>query len=320
MEKRGIDISYHQGNIDFNALKGNVDFAMVRTSYGDFYEDPKYKEYINGLNSIGVPYGLYHFSYATTVTEAEKEADGFINIIKNYKPLYPVALDVESSSETENLRGDELVDIVDTFCSKVQSAGYYVVIYANLSYLNGKLNSNKLDEYDKWLAQWSAAPTYTKPFGMWQYSSSGDKPGISGNVDLDVAYKDYPNIIKTAGLNNSNNDSNPVEPPEPSKPETVNYVVKKGDTLSGIASRYGLSYQTLAEYNNISNPDKIYPNQIIKIPSNGITPDTYVVKKNDTLSGIAQKFGMNWKTLYENNKSVIGSNPDLIKPGQVLKL
>ena len=83
MKKRGIDISYHQGNIDFSKLKGNIDFAMVRTSYGHFTEDSKYKEYVKGLESAGIPYGFYHFSYATTTQEAKEEANGFINIIKN---------------------------------------------------------------------------------------------------------------------------------------------------------------------------------------------------------------------------------------------
>lgn len=320
MEKRGIDISYHQGNIDFNTLKGNVDFAMVRTSYGHFTEDNKYKEYVQGLEGAGIPYGFYHFSYATTVSEAIEEAEGFINIIKNYKPLYPVAFDVESSNVTEDVRADDLVDIVDAFCSRVEKAGYYVVIYANLSYLNGKLNSSKLDKYDKWLAQWASKPTYTKPFGMWQYSSKGSMPGISGNVDLDIAYKDYPTIIQEKGLNNYNGSQ--AEPGGEQEPgNVVNYVVKKGDTLSGIASKYSTTYQKLASYNGISNPDKIYPGQIIKIPEQvEISPSTYVVKKGDTLSGIASKHGTTWQKLYEKNKSVIGNNPDKIYPGQILSI
>ena len=77
MEKRGIDISHHQGDIDFDTLKGNIDFAMVRTSYGSFYEDKKYKQNILGLERVKIPYGLYHFSYATSVDSAKKEAEGF---------------------------------------------------------------------------------------------------------------------------------------------------------------------------------------------------------------------------------------------------
>lgn len=98
------------------------------------------------------------------------------------------------------------------------------------------------------------------------------------------------------------------------------YTVVKGDTLSGIASKYGTTYQKLAEYNGISNPNLILVGQKIKIPNsnNSSSSITYVVKSGDTLSGIASKYGMNWKDLYNKNKSVIGSNPNLIKPGQVL--
>ncbi len=312
MEKRGIDISHHQGDIDFNKLKGNIDFAMVRTSYGSFYEDRKYKRNINGLERIGVPYGLYHFSYATSIEEAKKEAVGFINIIKKYNPTYPVVIDIESSNRTTNVKNDTLVDITDTICSMIENAGYYVMIYANLDYFNGKLNSSKLDRYDKWLAQWSSKPTYNKNFGIWQYSSKGTVPGITGNVDLNVSYKDYSSIINKnkkeseIGQDNITNDQN--------------YVVKKGDTLTKIAKLYKTTYQNLASYNNISNPNKIYIGQIIKIPNSfdEVAPSKYIVKKGDSLTSIAKRYNKNWKSLYEDNKKVIGNNPNKIYPGQVL--
>lgn len=96
------------------------------------------------------------------------------------------------------------------------------------------------------------------------------------------------------------------------------YIVKAGDTLSEIALRYGTTYQELARINNIANPNVIYPGQVIRI--SGTTEQTYTVKSGDTLSGIASKYGTTWQKLYEKNKNVIGSNPDLIKPGQVLKV
>lgn len=316
MEKKGIDISHHQGDIDFEKLKGNIDFAMVRTSYGSFYEDKKYKQNINGLEKINVPYGLYHFSYATDVETAKKEASSFINLIKNYNPTYPVVIDIEYSDRTADVRKDTLVDIADTFCKMVEEAGYYVMIYANLDYFNNKLNSSVLDKYDKWLAQWTSKPTYNKPFGIWQYSSKGSVPGISGNVDLNISYKDYPLIIK------GNGTSGNIKEPVKENNKEINYVVKKGDTLSEIASKYDTTYQKLASYNNIANPNKIFPGQIIKIPglSSNINPVTYVVKKGDTLSSIASKYGTDWNTLYQKNKGVIGSNPNLIKPGQILNI
>ena len=98
----------------------------------------------------------------------------------------------------------------------------------------------------------------------------------------------------------------------------ITYTVKKGDTLSEIAMKYGTTYQELARINNIANPNLIYAGQVIKI--NGTAETTYTVKSGDTLSGIASKYGTTWQKLYEKNRSVIGNDPNLIKPGQVLKI
>ena len=103
--------------------------------------------------------------------------------------------------------------------------------------------------------------------------------------------------------------------------EEVVYVVKKGDTLSGIASKYGTTYQKLAEYNNIENPNLIYAGQKIVIPgANTSGSVTYTVQKGDNLTKIAKKYNTTWQKIYEDNKDVIGDNPNLIKPGQVLTI
>ena len=115
MNKNGIDISEYQGNIDFNLLKGNIDFAIVRTSIGNFREDRKYKQNINGLESIGVPYGVYHYSYATNENEAREEASKFINLIRNYKPLYPAVIDLEPNKRNENTNKSELNQVAQVF-------------------------------------------------------------------------------------------------------------------------------------------------------------------------------------------------------------
>lgn len=102
-------------------------------------------------------------------------------------------------------------------------------------------------------------------------------------------------------------------------PEKTIYVVKKGDTLSSIANRYNKTYQELANYNNIENPNLIYINQEIKIPTTE-SQITYVVKKGDNLSDIAKKYNIKWNELYDKNRAVIGSNPNIIRPGQKLKI
>lgn len=95
------------------------------------------------------------------------------------------------------------------------------------------------------------------------------------------------------------------------------YTVVKGDTLSGIASKYNTTYQKLAEINNIADSNKIYPGQEIRV---SIGENTYTVQKGDSLDSIARKFGVSWQSIYEKNKDVIGNNPNLIKPGQNLKI
>lgn len=312
MEFRGIDISKHNGNIDFNKLKGNINFAIVRTSFGFFNEDPKYREYIKGLESIGVPYGLYHYSYARNLEEAKKEVEGFLNIARQYNPTYPLVLDMEDADHWKanngNPSNDMYVQICEYFCKRVEEAGYYAMIYANKNWFETKLNDGRLDRFDKWLAQWSSKPTYGKTFGIWQYTSDGSVPGISGRVDMNISYVDYPSIIKgmsskpnqpvkksvdeianeviagawgngddrrnrliNAGYNYDEVQAKVNEKLGVNSSKEVVYIVKSGDTLSGIASKYGTTYQKIAADNGIGNPNLIYPGQklIIKSGVNG---------------------------------------------------
>lgn len=157
---------------------------------------------------------------------------------------------------------------------------------------------------------------------MWQNSSSGNIGGM--RIDTNYAYKDYPTIIKNAGLNGyakNNNTETPKETSQPSTPQTTEttYTVVAGDTLSGIASRCGTTYQELARINNISNPNIIYVGQVIKIngTSNATNYQTYTVKKGDTLSAIAKKYGTTYQKIASDNGI---ENPNLIYPGQKLTI
>lgn len=325
MEKKGIDISAYQGDIDFAAVKNSVDFVMIRSGYGYYHEDAKMKQNANACESLGIPYGFYHYSYAVNVDQALEEAEGMLNSIKGYNPTYPIVIDMEDGDGYKAAHGnpsnETYIAICKAFCEKLEQAGYYAMIYANLSWFQTKLNSSVLDPYDKWLAQWSSAPTYQKPFGIWQYSSTGKVNGISGNVDMDIAYQDYPQIIKNKGLNGL--DERKDETPNPTPPSTVEeiYTVQKGDSLWKIAERFygnGSKYIELARINGINDPNRISIGQKIKVPVQEGT--MYTVKKGDTISSIAAKYKMNWKTLYNQNKNIIGNNPDKIYPGQVLKI
>lgn len=202
-EFKGIDVSKWQGDIDWAKVKkAGIQFAMIRSSYGSEkgQEDAKLAANVKGCEANDIPYGFYHYSYAKTVDGAKKEAEYFLSVIKNYSPTMPVAFDLEDSSQS-GLSKATLTAMVKAFCEVCEKAGYYVILYSNKSWLESKYNMSDLAAYDVWLAQWGSKPTYTGAYGMWQYSAEGSVSGISGDVDMDIAYKDYPSIIKSCGLN-----------------------------------------------------------------------------------------------------------------------
>ena len=217
-----------------------------------------------------------------------------------------------------------MAEAIKGFCEYLENKGYYVSIYANSNYFNNYIDTASLSRYDKWLAVWSnSKPNFNYgEYGMWQNSSNGSISGM--RIDTDHAYKDYPTIIKNTGLNGYEKNNNAESPSEPSQPSTpqiseTTYTVVAGDTLSGIANRYGTTYQELARINNISNPNLIYVGQVIKISGTSNTQNyqTYIVKKGDTLSAIAKKYGTTYQKIANDNGI---ANPNLIYPGQKLTI
>ena len=149
----------------------------------------------------------------------------------------------------------------------MEKAGYYVVIYSSKDWLVNKLNMSKLTKYDVWVAQWNSECTYEGNYGLWQYSDKGKVNGISGNVDLDYAFKDYPTIISRAGLNGFPKKVTPKPKEEkPQKPKKEKYyTVKKGDNLTKIAKKYKVTVSQLVAWNGIKNPDIIYVGQRLRV-------------------------------------------------------
>lgn len=190
---KGVDISEMNGSVDFAALKSaGVEFVIIRCGFGSDYinqDDKRFEENVRKAESAGMPWGAYLYSYATTTSMAQSEAQHTLRMLKGRKPLYGVWYDVEDSSQT----GADLVSLSETYCSALEEAGLYCGIYSMLSWLNGKLNSSRLDKYDKWVAQWSSSCDYKKPYGMWQYTDSWTIGGKS--FDGNYAYKDYPSLI-----------------------------------------------------------------------------------------------------------------------------
>ena len=221
---KGVDVSGVQGNIDWAKAKANgVDFAILKATGGNTITDSRFHANMKAAQAAGVPVGAYHFFYASNVAETKAEAQYFLDTIKGYTFQYPLVLDVERNAL--NLPKETLVSLVELFCDMVEEAGYYVSIYASASPLNGVLNDERLKRFDMWVAQWSdKEPSIPYPYGMWQYSNQGSVPGIPARVDLDYAYKDYPAIMKQAGLNGYGKAQAPEESPKVGQQVTLNRV------------------------------------------------------------------------------------------------
>ncbi|MBQ8296422.1 MAG: glycoside hydrolase family 25 protein [Ruminococcus sp.] len=201
---KGIDVSKHQGLINWNSVKNeDVNFAIIRAGYGMYasQEDPYFDTNMVNAEKAGIPRGVYWYSYATTVEEAYREAEVCYQIIKDYNFEYPLFFDIEED-EHELLSTATVSAIIDAFCSTMQDKGYYVSVYSYASFLNTKVYSSILDKYDVWVAHFNvSSPSYSRPYGIWQYSSTGRISGISEYVDLNYAYKDYPYIISSEHFN-----------------------------------------------------------------------------------------------------------------------
>ena len=225
---KGIDVSKHQGKIDWHRVKNSgVDFAILRAGYGkyDNQKDERFEENYSNAKNAGIKLGAYHYSYAKSVDDAKKEAEIFLKWISGKQFEYPVAFDVEEKSQSD--KGKQFVsDVIRAFCETVEKAGYYVCVYSNKYWLDNYVDDDCKRKYDTWLAQWSDKATYGGNYGIWQYSSQGEIDGISGRVDLDESYKDYSLIIKSNGLNGFSG----LEPVKDNKSYSPRMMISLSDT------------------------------------------------------------------------------------------
>lgn len=200
----GIDVSVYQGNVDWQAVReSGVDFAIIRAGYGKHInqKDRYFDINMESAQKEGLKCGAYWFSYATTPEDAEKEADVFYEVIKDYKFEYPVFFDYETN-EQYALTPKENSEVIKAFCERMQSYGYYVSLCSYVGFLNYRIESEILDIYDTWIAHYDVAvPWYSRDYGILQYSCTGKVDGIDTNVDLNYSYRDYMDIMKNNHLN-----------------------------------------------------------------------------------------------------------------------
>lgn len=203
--KVGIDISHWQKLVDFKTLKevDQVDFVILKAGGSDkgFYTDSTFKSRYSECKKYGIPVGAYYFvgSKCTNSIAGMLDAQRFISIIQGMQFEYPICLDFEAPGK-EDPEGNTQSAIY--FCRECEKAGYYVSIYASdISGFKERLNIGGLSSFDKWVARYGKEPEYVQKYGMWQFSSRGSLHGISGHVDCDYAYKDYPEIMRKYHLN-----------------------------------------------------------------------------------------------------------------------
>lgn len=209
---KGMDLSSNQGKVDFFRIKeSGISFVMIRCGYGknvESQDDFYFERNVSECEKYQIPWGSYFYSYAVNMAEAEDELRHILRLLNGKRPLYPVFINMEDADGYKKKQdaSDHLcADICAFLCGGLEQAGYCAGVSANLSWLTYQINNPDLEKFDKWLIQWAEEPTYAKPFQIWQYSSRGKTDGVTGWSNLDFCCKNYPDLIRKAGLNGHKN-------------------------------------------------------------------------------------------------------------------
>jgi LysM repeat protein len=320
MKVFGIDISTWQRGYPYDkANSEGVKFAILRAGFAQT-KDNQFETHYANAKRLGWGVGAYWYMYATTVEGAKKEARAFLKAIAGKQFDYPVYLDIEDGSISRNTTKETRDAMVRAFGEIIESAGYYFGVYCNLNWYRNIISGAELNKkYDWWIACWSKGAPSGLNYGLWQFG--GETNYIRGNkvagvtTDQNYAVKDYPTIIKNAGLNGYPKQSNPEPTPAPKpsipyegvsdeelarrvwlgefgngnerkaklgsryaavqalvdrgvgKPQSQAqyYTIQRGDTLYGIALKFGTTIGQLVKWNNIKNANLIYAGTKIRV-------------------------------------------------------
>ncbi|MBC6695458.1 LysM peptidoglycan-binding domain-containing protein [Terrisporobacter mayombei] len=321
---RGIDVSNWSGRINWRAVADSgVEVVIIQASEGTFYRDPYLQEFYDGATENGLKVGFYHFFNPNSSGTPAQQARYFVDTIRGLHSDCKLVLDLE---QTGGLSNYELTRRAVEFLEEVKSySGLDTAVYTYAYFAEHNLyNGLGISDYPLWIAQLrEGGPLPNQIWGNsyagWQYSDTGRVSGISANVDLDIFYDEMflNDRADIPGERRQESDNNKV----------IYYTVQSGDTLSSIATRYGVTVENLASINGLSNPNLIYPGEVLKIyPENNrniVNRDkmefssTYIVRLGDTLSFIARRFDTTVNDLVELNDI---ANPNLIYPGEILKI
>ena len=184
----GIDVSSNNGTVDWAAVKASgVEFAILRCGFGmnlQLQDDKQWEANVAGCESVGMPYGVYLYSYADSVSRARSEADHVLRLITGHKLSYTVYYDMEDPSVIRNTTPAQRGKIAKAFCDRIRAAGYQVAIYADKNTFTNELTAKEFQNLGKWVAHYNPVCGYAGTYQMWQATNQGRVNGITGNVDI----------------------------------------------------------------------------------------------------------------------------------------
>lgn len=284
----GIDVSTYQGNIDFARVKkAGIEIVYIKSSEGTYLVDPQFRNNYNKAKENGLKVGFYHYVRAKNTQQAIAEAEFFHSVIKGTQPDCRLAMDFESLGE---LSKEAVNEISFAFLQRVQElTKKEMVIYSDAYNARTKFSVELAQQYPLWIAQYGVSvPSSNVNWGSWigfQYTDVGEVDGINGYVDRDK-------YTKEIFLSSTEIIPEPENPNPPPNQEIV-YIVKRGDTLSEIAKKFGVSVESIVANNHIPNPNLIYVGQRLVIKEGNQQEDTqkeivYTVRRGDNLTKLQE--------------------------------
>lgn len=311
---QGITVNEFSSDYDFgNAKNSGIGAVVLRATAGDDYVDAKLGEAVKAVTNAGLRLGFYHYLTAADEAEARSQAQFFAGTIAPYNDnLRPAML----FGTMDGLSADETSAIAEAFLSTVESAtGVTPVVYTDYQSANLMFSRAIAQRYPLWVIDENnveapgAGNSPWSSWSGWQYRKSLDPACQAGGTPISRF---------TSGMLKLQ-----IVPPERPQPGTklICVTVSYGDTLSAIARLFNTTVDEIAELNDIADPNRIFPGQRLFLRVASTVPyaccDQYTVKRGDTLGSIAERFGTTWRRLASINEI---ANPNLIYPGQVIKL
>ena len=307
---KGIDVSQHNGVINWEKVKNQISYAILRLGWignkNNHTIDTQFERNYSECKRLNIPIGVYVYSYVNNTEAAKSGANWTLEKLKNKSLELPVYFDAEDIT-LQRLGKEINTNIIIAYNSIIEKGGYWAGVYANLNWFNNYLNKDEIKKrYTTWIAHYGVNLTkYKGQYDMLQYASNGNLNGIYGNVDMDFMYRDLISDIKGDKKENPNTDT-PKKSIDEIAREVINGVYGNGEERKKALTNLGYNYQ---EVQNKVNEILGANNQSKEI--------IYTVKKGDTLSAIAKKYNTTVDSIAKKNNI---ANKNLIIVGQKLKI